>query len=401
MQIFTTNNKPISEIFRMYQEETLIVDDTYQRRSVWGEKDKIRLIETILLKLVIPELFFWQAETNPQTGETITHIVDGQQRIKAITSFIHDEFKLKPQYLEDITKEQFGNKSFSDFTDEEKRQFWNYKLMIIDFNQDVSRDQIIKIFRRLNLTDYNLNDQEKRNSLSGDFAVLARVISDLEIWTRYSLFNVTDVKRMKDVEFCASLIVLCKKGIVDQTDQTILNQVYEDYQTGYEEADNDKEKIVNATIVLEELICSNAIKKFLKRKAQLYTIFCIIFYMERKGISVDDTLKERFSEFVNLYSTFSNDLDLDGELDKYEKEVFDVLKKYKLASSEGLNKHTNRMIRQNAMKNFLFDFNNSQLAACKTLLEKMETAKKQSQVKEIGDNENEEVVVVELDDEEL
>ena len=31
-----------------------------------------------------------------------------------------------------------------------------------------------------------------------------------------------------------------------------------------------------------------------------------------------------------------------------------LVKKYKLASSEGLNKHTNRMIRYNVMKDFLF-----------------------------------------------
>ena len=375
MQLFTTNNKTIHEIYRMYEEESLIVDESYQRRSVWGEKDKIRLIETVLLNLVIPELFFWRAETNPETGKTITHIVDGQQRIKAITAFIHNEVKLKPQYLLDnITKEKFSNKLFQDFTAEEKTQFWNYNLMIIEFNQEASREQIVKIFRRLNLTDYNLNDQEKRNSLSGDFAVLARDISEFKIWTKYSLFNVADVKRMKDVEFCANLIILFKKGIVDQTDQTILNQAYEDYQTGYDDADMDMEKISDAINALESFFISEKIIKFLKRKAQLYTLFCILFYMNRENIHVENEHRTRLEEFVTLYSKFSNDLDLEGRLSDAEKGVFDILKKYKLASSEGLNKHTNRMIRQNAMKDFLFCSNSNQLAAAKTLLEKMDDA---------------------------
>ena len=85
---FNDNRKTINEISTMFNEGNLIVDDTYQRRSVWSEKDKIRLIETILLNLIIPELFFWKAETDPETGISITHIVDGQQRIKAIYSFI-------------------------------------------------------------------------------------------------------------------------------------------------------------------------------------------------------------------------------------------------------------------------------------------------------------------------
>ena len=54
---FNDNRKTVNEIFTMFDEGKLIVDDTYQRRSVWSEKDKVRLIETILLQLVIPELF--------------------------------------------------------------------------------------------------------------------------------------------------------------------------------------------------------------------------------------------------------------------------------------------------------------------------------------------------------
>ena len=57
---FNDNRKTVNEIFTMFDEGKLIVDDTYQRRSVWSEKDKVRLIETILLQLVIPELFFWK-----------------------------------------------------------------------------------------------------------------------------------------------------------------------------------------------------------------------------------------------------------------------------------------------------------------------------------------------------
>lgn len=55
---YTDSRKTISDISSMFSEGRLVVDETYQRRSVWGEKDKIRLVETVLLKLVIPVLFF-------------------------------------------------------------------------------------------------------------------------------------------------------------------------------------------------------------------------------------------------------------------------------------------------------------------------------------------------------
>lgn len=39
---FADNHKSIKEINTMFSSGSLIVDESYQRRSVWGEKDKIR-----------------------------------------------------------------------------------------------------------------------------------------------------------------------------------------------------------------------------------------------------------------------------------------------------------------------------------------------------------------------
>ena len=352
---FSSNHKTINEIHKMYGNGTLIIDNTYQRRSVWSEKDKIRLIETILLNLIIPELFFWPAETDPETGESIIHIVDGQQRIKAITSFISNEFKLKKQYLmEDETKESYGNMFFKNLPAETRQAFWNYKLMIIEIDRKATRENIVNMFRRLNLTDYNLNDQEKRNSISGDFAALTRELSELPFWEKYKLFNNTDIKRMKDVEFCGSLVLLYRQGIIDQTDQRALNQAYEDLQNNYIDAENDKCAIISAIDLIKNFFVSDEILKFLKRKAQLYSLFSVVFYMQREKKDITDSTKNQLAEFVKLYSIFDNNMDLSLNVSNDEKKIFDWLKKYKLASSEGLNKHTNRMIRYNVLKDFLF-----------------------------------------------
>lgn len=369
---FTDNRKSIKEISSMFEDMSLIVDDTYQRRSVWSEKDKIRLIETVLLNLIIPVLFFWKADTDPDTGASITHIVDGQQRIKAICSFINNEFKLKPQHLLDSTaKEKYANKFFKDLDADAKKSFWNYQLMVIDIDPVATRSDIITMFNRLNLTDYNLNDQEKRNSMCGEFAALARELSDASIWEENHLFTTTDVKRMKDVEFCASLILLYRKGIIDQTNQNALNQAYEELQEGYKDAENDKNAVFAAIDLIPKFFISDNVTKFLKKKTQLYTLFSVVFYIQRNNIQITEEHMNNLQHFVDLYSVFSNDMDLTDQIDDYEKTLFDWLKKYKLASSEGLNKHTNRMIRYNVMKDFVFGITDELSNAEQTLLNKM------------------------------
>ena len=369
---FIDTRKSIKDISTMFSDGTLLVDNTYQRRSVWSEKDKVRLVETVLLKLVIPVLFFWKAETDPETGKSITHIVDGQQRIKAICSFIDNEFKLKPQFLLDKTaRERFGNKYFKDLDQEDKRAFWNYQLMVIDIDPEATREDIITMFNRLNLTDYNLNDQEKRNSVSGEFASLARELSELAIWDERHLFTAPDVRRMKDVEFCASLVLLYRKGIIDQTDQSALNNAYEELQSEYSDAEIDKQAVIDAINIVSQFFVSDEVTKFLKKKTQLYTLFSVVFYMQRNGLAVTDTHKENLCSFIKLYSVFSNDIDLVDTATEAEKTLFDWLKKYKLASSEGLNKHTNRMIRFNVLKDFLFNLDEQLKDAENSLYDKL------------------------------
>lgn len=382
---YVNNKRSINEIYTMFKNNELLADDSYQRRIVWIEKDMVRLIETILLNLVIPELFFWKAETDPDTGCSITHIVDGQQRVKSICSFINNDFKLNTQYLiSKEIKEQYGNKFFCDFSPDEKRLFWNYQLMVIDIDVTAQKHDIINMFYRLNLTNYSLNDQEKRNSKAGKFAELAKDISEESFWDEFRIFSSSDIRRMKDVEFCANLIILYQKGIVDQTDQSALNQAYEDMQMEYKNKDADKTAILKAMADISVMLKDDEILKFARKKAQLYTLFSIIFYTYREKIIVLDKIAN-IKDFVKLYLIFSNNIDISELLDNVEKNIFDWLKKYKLASSEGLNKHTNRMIRFNVMKDFLFNITDEQNKAKKSLYEKLVAESKALNDNFIGD----------------
>lgn len=341
----------VEKIFHDFQDGQLIVDTSYQRRSIWLERDKIRLIETILMGLIIPEVYFWDAETDPDTGKTITHIVDGQQRITAIAQFIGNEFKLSKEHLiSDEIREKYGDKRFENLENEDKVIIWTFNLSVVSI-KNKEKDEIRNIFYRLNLTNYSLNEQEKRHSNTwGLFADLTREIAELPFWTEYKLFNSGDIKRMKDEEFCSSLILLARKGIINQTNQDPLNDAYTDYASNYPEYENDKNRILE-WIEKFKFFYSTENYSFIRKRTQLYTVFCLMDYFTEERIDIDNSMVQQFSEFVEKYNQFENSSDTEEPTSPEEE----AIKKYKLASSEGVNKIKNRKFRFEILKNYVLN----------------------------------------------
>jgi uncharacterized protein with ParB-like and HNH nuclease domain len=62
---------------------------SYQREFTWEPERKSRFIESVLMGLPIPFLFFWES---PETGKL--EIVDGSQRLRTIEEFILGSFAL-------------------------------------------------------------------------------------------------------------------------------------------------------------------------------------------------------------------------------------------------------------------------------------------------------------------
>lgn len=354
---FSRNSIKINDICSKFNDEEWIVDKSYQRRKVWGIKDNIRLIETILLELVIPEIFIWDCDTDPTTGKTITHIVDGQQRINAIVEFIQNKFKLQSKYLLSTNiKELYGDLTFSKLPDEIKKIIWVYEISVVNLSSTFSLDEIKIMFNRLNLTDYSLNEQEKRNSMDSVFGQAAESIADLDFWTEHKVFSPKDVRRMGDIEYCSSILLLCREGIVDQTKQETLDQLYTDFVDEYPDRDKDKEKVTNAIDYINAIITSET-ESFSSKKIQMFTLFALAFDFMDNGILINDEMKNYFVQFVKTYNAFKNEYELPLSTEE-ERKAFEMIKKYKLASSEGVNKLSNRMIRFEVLKKILLNTEN-------------------------------------------
>lgn len=367
---FPINTKTIEEVYRDFKAGRITIDRSYQRRKVWNDEDRVRLIETILMGLVMPEVFFWPKSIDPETGYTLIHVVDGQQRITTIVDYISGEFSLNERYfLDSSMKASHSNKHFNELDDEAKKAIWSYQISIVNIDSSCSLDIVKTMFYRLNLTNYNLNQQEKRNSKDSVFGDKCESLSTLNFWEKKRVFSATDAKRMKDIEYCCSIYILANEGIVDQTNGKKINDYYDDYANEFDKDNSLYNKILEAMKIIDNLTDKSTIQ-FISKKAQLYTLFSCAFKMIDSGITYSNEIFERFKLFVLAYNSFRNEFTID--CDDEEKSVYERIKKYKLASSEGINKISNRSIRLQELYEICINGQEKIKSALKSLAEKFD-----------------------------
>ncbi|RFS94245.1 DUF262 domain-containing protein [Serratia marcescens] len=343
-------SRPIKWLADGLKNGTIIIDNTFQRRYVWILKDKVSLIETILMGYPIPEVYLWQNETNPETGDTTHSIVDGQQRLGAVQSYINDEFSLEKKSLDEANhKESFCGKKFSELTAEEKSSIWKYDFSVRFINNSIDIDAITKLFLRLNRTNTTLNPQELRNAeFNGEFIKLADEISRMDFWGQYALFNKSDLRRMLDIQFISTVLIFIRMGIAEETTQSAINKVYDQYNDNYPEAEQDRALFESLIEVVEKLIChNNATTEIARKKTHLYTIFNLAYFLLKTEIDKDND----YNKVANALNEWFDKYENEGSFDDDYKNM--LLSEYKKLSQEGVQKKTNRLKRMEILRDYI------------------------------------------------
>ena len=96
-------NSPLSSLVSMVHRQHAGVDFDvdYQREHVWTRKDKIALIDSIFNNVDIGKFVFVQR--NMRVAGKLYEIIDGKQRLTAITEFVEDRWKYKGFYFSELS----------------------------------------------------------------------------------------------------------------------------------------------------------------------------------------------------------------------------------------------------------------------------------------------------------
>lgn len=207
---------PLPTLSDLFNNSKYTLQPEFQRRRRWDDTKKSRLIESFIINVPVPPVFFYEADY------ASFEVMDGLQRITTIIDFYNNNFALTN--LEEWA--ELNGKYYSELPSKIKegidRRYLSSIILLKESAKDnIQADNLKKlVFERLNSGGVKLTAQETRNALyDGPFNKLCIELSQndifKELWNikneeeineQFELFEETNVnehklyKDMSDVE---------------------------------------------------------------------------------------------------------------------------------------------------------------------------------------------------------
>lgn len=171
--ITTPYDPPVKSLVEEISRKELIVNPDFQRKGVWDNTRKSRLIESLLLNIPIPVCFF----AEDSDGKKV--VVDGQQRLRSIAEFVSGSYKLTG--LQVLNK--LNTYRWIDLTPKQTRIINNRTIRCIVISEKSDPNIRFEVFERLNTGGIPLTDQELRNCVfRGTFNKFLDELAHREEW---------------------------------------------------------------------------------------------------------------------------------------------------------------------------------------------------------------------------
>lgn len=181
----------------------------YQRAFTWDAVRKSKFIESLLIGLPIPFLFFWM---NNETGKL--EIVDGSQRLRTIEEYLNRNLQL--QGLERL--DLLNGTVFKDLQLSRRRKILNRSIRGIILSENTDIESRIDLFERINTGSKVANPTEvRRGVLRGPFMDFITGLATEPLFT--SLAPVTEKqKKEREREELLSRFFAYADGLDDYKD---------------------------------------------------------------------------------------------------------------------------------------------------------------------------------------
>ncbi len=281
MKNFDTRAYNVSDFDEWHSSSLLDLSPKFQRRSVWTEKAKSFLVDTIIRGKPIPKIIITQSLAGTRNVRTV---VDGQQRLRTILGFLAGDFVISRAHNKEL-----AGKRFEDLPPDLQSEFRKYEIGI-DLLFDQSYEEILDIFARLNTYSVKLNPQELLNAqYLGYFKQTAYRCGFRYVQYLLDAKVVTDkeVTRMAEAELASDLVATLIEGIQSKK---AISSFYRKYDDDEDKLEGIEEKFDEVMSYIGAIYPSNTLNTTNFQRVHLfYSLFCMVAHALYGLVGLEDT----------------------------------------------------------------------------------------------------------------
>lgn len=276
-----------------------IIIPKFQRQYVWDIKQASRFIESLILGLPVPGVFFSQEkESNNML------VIDGQQRLLSLLKFFDKKFNNQLFKLKGVQRDLEG-KSVDELSPKDLINLEDSVIHATVIKQDSPEDDessIYMVFERLNTGGMKLAPQEIRACIyHGAFNECLSHLAEDEYWKQ--IYEV-DNKRLKSEELILRYFALYDKWEVYKKGlKGFLNSYMEEHQNPAPEYLNEiNQRFKKVIKVIFETIGNNAFRLATNINAAVFdsVMVGVTYRMEDNSIQIDSKkFKDAYECLIN------------------------------------------------------------------------------------------------------
>lgn len=297
MKNFDSRTYSINDFLEWEKNKQLELNPNFQRRSVWNDNARSYLMDTIIRGLPIPKVFIRQ-KINVLTRNSIREVVDGQQRLRTILSYLNDGFTISKDH-----NSKYGGLYFSQLCQVDENvqaSILNYEISV-DLLVNMPDQKVLDVFSRLNSYSVVLNEQERINANHfGPFKLLADCLSKkyYQFWIDNRVISEKRCLRMDDVNLTADLLIAMCEGIKEKKK---IKYYYDAYEKTFIHNGQELECRFDSVMTAIQNMYGKELKDSeFKRVHLFYSLFTAVYHIKYglKEMDVSPTTHE--VDYTNL-----------------------------------------------------------------------------------------------------
>lgn len=275
----------VGDFVSWQKNHTLVLSPSFQRRQVWTAGAKSFLIDTIMRGLPIPIIFLREQKTDLTSLESKREVVDGQQRIRTLITYIAPgflaDYKPERDFFEVLKahNHEIAGKPFAELPDDVRQRILDYQFSVHILPSSVDDREVLQIFARMNSTGVKLNDQELRNAkFFGAFktSIFDLASEQLPRWRTWKIFTEYNIARMEEAELTSEFALLMLKGITGKT-QSAIERIYLEKDVEFQEQEEIERRFRYVMDLIEDKFGEEIRFTPYRKKTLFYSLFAVLY----------------------------------------------------------------------------------------------------------------------------